>query len=141
MNKMLMKEKSVEKEKRDWVISESYLSQIWCELIKASILFSLISLDMLVTLTCWITIIKRELKEKMIKYKARWMCKRFCQKQRIDYDEIFTSMIRVMIIKMLLALMIKYDYEVEQMNVVIAFLEAHLKMKIWVQQSLRFKQK
>ncbi len=49
----------------------------------------------------------------MIKYKARWVCKKFCQKQRIDYDEIFASMIRVMIIKMLLALMIKYDYEVE----------------------------
>ncbi len=42
---------------------------------------------------------------------------------------------------MLLALMIKYDYEVEQMNVIIAFLEAHLKEKIWVQQSLKFEQK
>ncbi len=30
--------------------------------------------------TRWVTIIKRELKEKMIKYKARWMCKRFRQK-------------------------------------------------------------
>ena len=83
--------------------------------------------------TRWVTIIKRELKEKMIKYKAKWVCKRFCQKQRIDYDEIFALMIRVTIIKMLLALMIKYDYEVEQMNVVIAFLEAHLKEKVWMQ--------
>ena len=58
------------------------------------------------------------------------MCKKFCQKQRINYDEIFASMIKVMIIKMLLVLMIKYDYEVEQINVIIAFLEAHLKEKI-----------
>jgi hypothetical protein len=58
------------------------------------------------------------------------MCKEFRQKQRIDYDEIFASMIRVTIIKMLLALTIKYDYEVEQMNVVIVFLEAHLKEEI-----------
>ncbi len=50
--------------------------------------------------------------------------------QRIDYDKIFASMIRVKIIKMLLALMIKYDYEVEQMNVITAFLEAHLKKEI-----------
>jgi len=42
---------------------------------------------------------------------------------------------------MLLALVIKYDYEVEQMNVIIAFLEAHLKEEIWMQQSLRFEQK
>ncbi len=91
--------------------------------------------------TRWVTIIKRELKEKMIKYKARWVCKRFRQKQKINYDEIFASMIRVTIIKMLLALMIKYDYEVKQMNVIIAFLEAHLKEKVWVQQSSRFEQK
>ena len=91
--------------------------------------------------TRWVTIIKRELKEKMIKYKARWVCKRFRQKQRIDYDEIFASIIRVTIIKMLLALTVKYDYKVEQMNVVIAFLEAHLKKEVWVQQSSRFEQK
>ncbi len=66
-----------------------------------------------ILLTRWVIIIKRERKEEMIKYKARWVCKRFCQKQRIDYDEIFASMIRVMIIKMLLTLMIKYDYKVE----------------------------
>ncbi len=63
--------------------------------------------------TRWITIIKQELKEKMIKYKAKWVCKRFHQKQEINYDEIFVLMIRVIIIKMLLALTIKYDYEVE----------------------------
>ncbi len=91
--------------------------------------------------TRWVTIIKRELKEEMIKYKARWVCKRFHQKQRIDYDEIFASMIRVTIIKMLLTLTVKYDYEVEQMNVIIAFLEAHLKKEIWVQQSSKFEQK
>ncbi len=91
--------------------------------------------------TRWVTIIKRGLKEKMIKYKAKWMCKRFRQKQKIDYDEIFASMVRVTIIKMLLTLTVKYDYKVEQMNVIIAFLEAHLKKEVWVQQSLRFEQK
>ncbi len=84
-----------------------------------------------ILLTVWVTIIKRELKEKMIKYKAKWVCKKFRQKQKIDYDEIIALMIRVTIIKMLLALTIKYDYEVKQMNVIIAFLEAHLKEKVW----------
>jgi len=58
------------------------------------------------------------------------MCKKFRQKQEIDYDETFASMVRVTIIKMLLALATKYDYEAEQMNVVIAFLEAHLKKEV-----------
>ncbi len=83
--------------------------------------------------TRWVTIIKREFKEKMIKYKAKWVCKKFRQKQEINYNEIFVSMIKVIIIKMLLALMIKYDYEVEQMNIIIIFLEAHLKEEIWMQ--------
>jgi len=39
-------------------------------------------------------------------------------------------MIRVTIIKMLLALIVKYDYEVKQINVITVFLEAHLKEKI-----------
>ncbi len=91
--------------------------------------------------TRWVTIIKRGPKGEVIKYKARWMCKEFRQKQRIDYDEIFASMVRATIIKMLLALTVKYDYEVEQMNVVIAFLEAHLKEEVWMQQSSRFEQK
>ncbi len=91
--------------------------------------------------TRWVTIIKRGFKEEVIKYKARWMCKKFRQEQEIDYDEIFASMVRATIIKMLLALATKYDYEVEQMNVVIAFLEAHLKKEVWVQQPSKFEQK
>ena len=91
-----------------------------------------------ILLTCWIIIIKQESKEKMIKYKVRWMCKEFCQKQKINYDEIFASMIRIMIIQMLLTLMIKYDYKVEQMNIIIIFLETHLKEEIWMQQSSKF---
>jgi hypothetical protein len=42
---------------------------------------------------------------------------------------------------MLLALAAKYDYEAEQMDVVIAFLEAHLKEEVWVQQPPGFEQK
>ena len=69
------------------------------------------------------------------------MCKKFHQKQEINYDEIFVLMIRIIIIKMLLTLTIKYYYKVEQMNVIIVFLKAHLKEKIWMQQSSRFEQK
>lgn len=47
---------------------------------------------------------------------------------------------RVTIIKALLALTAKYDYEAEQMNVVTAFLEAHLKEEVRVQQPPGFEQ-
>jgi len=77
----------------------------------------------------------------VIKYKARWVCKRFRQEQRIDYDETFASVVKATIIKMLLALAAKYDYEAEQMNVVTAFLEAHQKEEVRVQQPPGFEQK
>jgi len=91
--------------------------------------------------TRWVTTIKRGPKGEVIKYKARWVCKGFRQKQGIDYDETFASMVRATIIKMLLALAAKYDYEAEQMNVVTAFLEAHLKEEVWMQQPPGFEQK
>ena len=49
-------------------------------------------------------------------------------------------MIRSFIVKALLALAAKYDYDIEQMNVVTAFLEAALKEEIWVQQPPEFEQ-
>jgi transposase InsO family protein len=89
----------------------------------------------------WVTTIKRGPKGEVIKYKARWVCKGFRQEQGIDYDETFASVVRATIIKMLLALAAKYDYEAEQMDVVTAFLEAHLKEEVWVQQPPGFEQK
>jgi len=91
--------------------------------------------------TRWVTTIKRGPKGEVIKYKARWVCKGFRQEQGIDYDETFASVVRATIIKMLLALAAKYDYEAEQMDVVTAFLEAHLKEEVWVQQPPGFEQK
>ncbi len=90
--------------------------------------------------TRWVTTIKRGPKGEVIKYKARWVCKGFRQEQGVDYDETFAPVVRVTIIKMLLALATKYDYEAEQMNVITAFLEAHLK-EVWVQQPPGFEQK
>ncbi len=90
--------------------------------------------------TRWVTTIKRGPKGEVIKYKARWVCKGFRQEQGVDYDETFAPVVRVTIIKMLLALAAKYDYEAEQMNVITAFLEAHLK-EVWVQQPPGFEQK
>jgi len=91
--------------------------------------------------TRWVTTIKRGPQGEVIKYKARWVCKGFRQEQGVDYDETFASVVRAITIKMLLALAAKYDYEAEQMDVVTAFLEAHIKEEVWVQQPPGFEQK
>lgn len=50
------------------------------------------------------------------------MCKGFCQGYGVDYDETFASVVRSTITKALLALAAKYDYGIEQMDVMIVFL-------------------
>ena len=91
--------------------------------------------------TRWVFAIKRGAKGEIIKYKARWVCKGFRQEHGVDYDETFASVVRSTVAKLLLALAAKYDYEVEQMDVITAFLEAKLGQEVWVQQPPGFEEK
>ena len=53
----------------------------------------------------------------------------------IDYYEIYVDVIKSMIWKFLLALTAKYDWEIEQIDVVIVILKKSLHEKIWIKQS------
>lgn len=90
--------------------------------------------DRTVLPTRWVFTIKKGASGEIVKYKARWVCKGFRQEEGVDYDETFASVVKAMIAKALLALAAKYDYEVEQMDVITAFLEAHLQEAVWVEQ-------
>ena len=83
----------------------------------------------------WVFTIKRDALGNITKYKARWVCKGFHQVNGVDYDETYASVVKSMVWKSLLALGAKYDFEMEQMDVITAFLEALLKnQEIYVEQ-------
>ena len=67
------------------------------------------------------------------RYKARWVGKGFCQIEGIDYNQTYASVVKSMTWKALLAIAARYDLEVEQIDVVTAFLEAPLK-EVWMEQ-------
>ena len=63
-------------------------------------------------------------------YKARLVAKGYAPKEDIDYNEIFSPVVKHTSIRMLLAIVVQFDLELEQMDVKTAFLHGELEEKI-----------
>ena len=62
-------------------------------------------------------------------YKARLLAKRCAQKERIDYNEIFSLVVKHTSIPMLLVIVARFDLKLKLMDVKIAFLHGELEEK------------
>ena len=60
-------------------------------------------------------------------YKARLVAKGFSQVQGVDYDETFSPVAMLKSVWIMLATVAFYDYEIRQMDVIMAFLNGFLK--------------
>lgn len=65
-----------------------------------------------------------------IRFKARLVVKGFSQKEGVDYNEIFSPVVRHTSIRVLLALVANQDMELEQLDVKITFLHGELEEDI-----------
>jgi hypothetical protein len=72
--------------------------------------------------------------EKLVKYKARLVVKGFNQKQGIDFDEIFSPVVKMSSIRVILGLIASLDLELEKMDVKTAFLHGDLEEEIYMVQ-------
>jgi hypothetical protein len=72
--------------------------------------------------------------EKLVKYKARLVVKGFNQKQGIDFDEIFSPVVKMSSIRVILGLIASLDLELEKMDVKTAFLHGDLQEEIYMVQ-------
>ncbi|KAK8931206.1 hypothetical protein KSP39_PZI016897 [Platanthera zijinensis] len=68
------------------------------------------------------------------RYKARFVAKGFAQKRGVDFDEIFSPVVKHCSIRMLLAIAAMWDMELEQMDVKTAFLHGSLDEEIYILQ-------
>nr|GEV77480.1 retrovirus-related Pol polyprotein from transposon TNT 1-94 [Tanacetum cinerariifolium] len=75
------------------------------------------------------------------RYKARLVVKGFSQKRGIDFDEIFSSVVKMGSIRVVLGLAASLDLEVEQMDVKTAFLLDDLDKEIYMEQHEGFQVK
>ena len=75
------------------------------------------------------------------RYKARLVVKGFNQKRGVDFDEIFSPVVKISSICVVLGLAASLDLEVEQMDVKTAFLHGDLDEEIYMEQPEGFEVK
>ena len=76
---------------------------------------------------------KRDAEGNISKYKVRWVVKGCQQKQGRDYNETFASVCKSVSWKIVIALAAVFDLHIEQMDAVLAFLNAKADADIYVQ--------
>ena len=70
----------------------------------------------------WVYKKKEGIPEVEARFKARLVAKGFSQKEGIDYNEIFSPVVKHSSIQMLLALVAQFDLELQQLDVKTALL-------------------
>uniref|UniRef100_A0A2N9ID98 CCHC-type domain-containing protein n=1 Tax=Fagus sylvatica TaxID=28930 RepID=A0A2N9ID98_FAGSY len=74
------------------------------------------------------------------RFKARLVAKGYSQRHGIDYDDVFSPVVRHTSIRVVLALVADQDLELEQLDVKTAFLHGNLEEEIFMEQLEGFKQ-
>ena len=86
----------------------------------------------------WVYKLKVTDSESKPKYKARLVAKGFRQQQGIDFEEIFSPVVKMTTLRCVLALVARMDLELAQMDVKTAFLHGDLHEEIYMQQTEGF---
>jgi len=71
---------------------------------------------------------------KVVRNKARLVCKGYAQVEGIDFEETFAPMVRLEAICMFLALVVYKNFKVYQMDVKSAFLNGNLDEEVYIEQ-------
>ena len=87
----------------------------------------------------WVFIVKVEKHNLKPRYKARLIVKGFGQREGIDFDKIFSPVVKMSSIRTVLGLAASLNLEIEQMDVKTAFLHGDLEEEIYMEQPEGFK--
>ena len=79
------------------------------------------------------------LQEDIVHYKARLIAKGYAQREGIDYNEVFSPVVKHSSIRILLALVAQYELNLDQLDVKTAFLHGDLDEEIYMSQPTEFK--
>jgi len=82
--------------------------------------------------TKWVFKIKRGEQGQIVKFKARLCVRGFEQVLGIDFEEVFSPVMRHNSLRTLLALAAVHDYEIQQMYVTTAFLHGELEEDVYI---------
>jgi hypothetical protein len=82
----------------------------------------------------WVFKLKLNKDGNVERYKARFCAKGYSQEQGIDYNETFAPVVKYKSLRIILALVAIKDYELTQMDVNTAFLNAQIKEQVYMKQ-------
>eukprot|EP00253_Pinus_taeda_P019928 PITA_19928 len=82
----------------------------------------------------WVFKLKRGVNDTEDRYKTRLVAKGFSQKPGIDFHEIFSPVVKIVSIRIVLALVVLLDLELQQLDVKTAFLHGDLDKEIYMEQ-------
>ena len=82
----------------------------------------------------WVFKLKHDVDGRVERFNARLVAKGYAQKYGIDYDEIFSPVVRFSSVRLLLAFAVQHDFLIHQMDVQTAFLNGKLDEEIYMQQ-------
>jgi ATP-binding cassette subfamily B (MDR/TAP) protein 1 len=80
----------------------------------------------------WVFKLKND-DDKSMKHKARLVVKGFNQKKGIDFDEIFSPVVKLSSIRIALGLVANMNLELEQLDVKTTFLHEDLNEEIYIE--------
>jgi hypothetical protein len=72
------------------------------------------------------------------RYKARLVAKGYTQKEGVDYEEIFSPVVRFASVRLILAIVANLNLELYQMDIKTAFLNGKLNEEIYMDQPVGF---
>ena len=81
----------------------------------------------------WVFKLKRGPDGKVVRYKARLVVRGFKQREGLDYNETFATIVKPISYKALFALAAAYDLEIKQIDIKTAFLYGDINKKIYVE--------
>ncbi|KAG3056696.1 hypothetical protein PI125_g25513 [Phytophthora idaei] len=87
----------------------------------------------------WVFVVKYTGTGEIDRFKARLVIKGFLQEYGIDYNEIFSPVIRMEVLRFLLTIAALLDLEIHQMDVKTALLNGFLEEEIYMAQPEGFK--
>jgi hypothetical protein len=88
----------------------------------------------------WVYKIKKEKHDEILRYKTRWVIRRFKQIERLNYTKTFISMIKSMSYKIMYVIIVVNNWKIEQMNVKTVFLYDKIHANVFVVQLTKFEQ-
>ena len=68
------------------------------------------------------------------RYKARLVAQGFSQRKGLDYDELFSPVIRFESVRTLIAISVQKGFKLHQLDVTTAFLNGHLEEEVYMRQ-------